>query len=103
MVIEDKDINLKSISGLRFAQRRPIINQIWYTVYVQYMSENENLRVQQFVVYFEPLIAKLGFEGDTVQSLNTIFLEQKSFFLLKKVMLDKKSLLQKRKPSSLQN
>ena len=71
-------------------------------MYCTCMSENENLRVQQFVVYFEPLIAKLGFEGDTVQSLNTIFLEQKKFFLLKKVMLDKKSLLQKRKPSSLQ-
>ena len=49
-------------------------------MYCTCMSENENLRVQQFVVYFEPLIAKLGFEGDTVQSLNTIFLEQKSFF-----------------------
>ena len=50
------------------------------------MSENENLRVQQFVVYFEPLIAKLGFEGDTVHcpKPNHYFLRTKIFFFTKK-------------------
>ena len=50
-------------------------------MYCTCMSENENLRVQQFVVYFEPLIAKSGLKViGTVQPLNTFFLEQKRFF-----------------------